>query len=88
MAMDMEDLVLERKTVELLQHATNVREIKIINGHKRGTRRTSARGGEVGTTIAEATGAELIALLRGAVDGMGALHGGRKHREATEARAR
>jgi hypothetical protein len=38
--------------------------------------------------IAEATGAELIALPRGAPDGMGALHGGRKHRDATEARAR
>jgi len=33
----MENLVLERKTVELLQHAANIREIKIINGHRRGT---------------------------------------------------
>src|SRR5262249_24473159 len=32
-------------------------------------------------TIAEATGAELIALPRGAPNGMGALHGGRKRRE-------
>src|SRR5262249_36266141 len=39
-------------------------------------------------TIAEATGAELIALPRGEPNGMGALHGGRKRREATEARAK
>jgi hypothetical protein len=38
-------------------------------------------------TIAEATGAELIALPRGAPNGMGALHGGRKRREAMAARA-
>ena len=37
-------------------------------------------------TIAEATGAELIALPRGEPGGMGALHGGRKRREAMEAR--
>jgi len=36
-------------------------------------------------TIAEATGAELIALPRGGPDGMGALHGGRRRREAIEA---
>jgi hypothetical protein len=39
-------------------------------------------------TIAEATGAELIALPRGAQDGMGAMHGGRKRRQAMEAKAR
>jgi hypothetical protein len=37
-------------------------------------------------TIAEATGAELIALRRGEPGVMGALHGGRKRREAMEAR--
>jgi hypothetical protein len=37
-------------------------------------------------TIAEATGAELIALPRGEPSGMGALRGGRRRREAMEAR--
>jgi len=37
-------------------------------------------------TIAKATGAELIALPRGAPNGMGGLHGGRKRREAIEVR--
>jgi molybdenum storage protein len=49
--MDMEDLVLERKTVELLQHATNVRKIKIINGHKRGTIEQALTEEKVGTII-------------------------------------
>jgi len=47
----MEDLVLERKTVELLQHATNVRKIKIINGHKRGTIEQALTEEKVGTII-------------------------------------
>jgi len=38
-------------------------------------------------TIAKETGAELIALPRGEPGGMGALHGGRKRREAAEATA-
>jgi hypothetical protein len=37
-------------------------------------------------TIAEATGAELVALLHGGLDGMGGLHGRRKRRQAMEAR--
>jgi hypothetical protein len=37
--------------------------------------------------IAEATGAELIALPRGEPGGMGAMHGGRKRQDAMEARA-
>src|SRR5215510_12867514 len=49
--MDMEDLVLERKTVELLQHAANVRKIKIINGHKRGTIGQALTEEKVGTII-------------------------------------
>jgi molybdenum storage protein len=49
--MDMEDLVLERKTVDLLPHATNVREIKIINGHKRGTVGRALGEEKVGTII-------------------------------------
>jgi hypothetical protein len=39
-------------------------------------------------TIAEATGAELIALPRGEPSGMGALHGGRKRREREAMEAR
>jgi hypothetical protein len=37
-------------------------------------------------TIAEATGAELIALPSGGPDGMGAMHGGRKRRHGIDAR--
>jgi hypothetical protein len=37
-------------------------------------------------TIADATGAELVALPRGEPDGMGGIHGGRKRRHALEAR--
>src|SRR5262249_4947690 len=39
-------------------------------------------------TIAEATGAELIALPRDPPNGRGALHGGRKRGEAREGRTR
>jgi molybdenum storage protein len=49
--MDMEDLVLERKTVELLRQATNIREIKIINGHKRGAIGQALAEEKVGTII-------------------------------------
>ncbi len=34
---DMEDMVMERKILFLLRNAVNVKEIKIINGHTRGT---------------------------------------------------
>jgi molybdenum storage protein len=49
--MDMEDLVLERKMLYLLQDMVNVREIKIVNGHKRGTIEQAIRGERVGTSI-------------------------------------
>ena len=49
--MDMEDLVLERKTVELLQLANNVRTIKIVNGHKRGTIAEALADEKVGTIL-------------------------------------
>ena len=48
---DMEDLVLERKTVELLRHAANVRKIKIVNGHKRGNIGQVLANEKVGTVI-------------------------------------
>lgn len=49
--LDMEDLVLERKMLNLLPDMTNVREIKIVNGHKRGNIGRAIRGEKVGTVI-------------------------------------
>lgn len=49
--MDMEDMVLERKVVELLVDAKNVREVKIINGHTPGTLTRAMNGEKVGTII-------------------------------------
>lgn len=51
LARDMEDMVLEPKAVELLRNASAIREIKIVNGHKRGALSDAIRGGEVGTVI-------------------------------------
>jgi molybdenum storage protein len=49
--MDLEDLVLERRSLFLLRDMTSVKEIKIVNGHKRGTLAQAIRGEKVGTTI-------------------------------------
>jgi len=49
--MDLEDLVLERRSLFLLRDMTSVKEIKIVNGHKRGTLTQAIRGEKVGTTI-------------------------------------
>lgn len=49
--MDMEDLVLERKMLYLLRDMVNIREIRIVNGHKRGTIEQAIRGERVGTVI-------------------------------------
>lgn len=49
--MDMEDLVLERKMLYLLRDMTNVKEIRIVNGHKRGTIGMAIRGEKVGSVI-------------------------------------
>lgn len=49
--LDMEDLVLERKMLNLLPDMTNVKEIKIVNGHKRGNIGRAIRGEKVGTVI-------------------------------------
>ncbi|MEJ2699318.1 MAG: uridylate kinase [Desulfuromonadales bacterium] len=49
--LDMEDLVLERKMLYLLRDMVNVREIRIVNGHKRGTIEQAIRGEKVGTVI-------------------------------------
>ena len=48
---DMEDLVLERKILYLLRDMANVREIRIVNGHRRGTIEQAIRGERVGTLI-------------------------------------
>jgi molybdenum storage protein len=49
--MDMEDMALERKMLFLLRDMANVREIRIVNGHKRGTIEQAIRGERVGTVI-------------------------------------
>jgi molybdenum storage protein len=48
---DMEDLVLERKLVELLQIATNVKEVYIVNGHVPGNIEKAIKGENPGTII-------------------------------------
>jgi len=49
--LDMEDMVLERKMLHLLRDAVNVKEIRIVNGHKRGNIERAIRGDKVGTVI-------------------------------------
>ena len=49
--MDMEDMVLERKMLYLLRDMVNVREIRVVNGHKRGTVEKAIKGERVGTLI-------------------------------------
>lgn len=49
--MDMEDMVLERKMLNLLPDMSSVREIKIVNGHKRGNIEKAVLGEKVGTLI-------------------------------------
>jgi molybdenum storage protein len=51
MEMDMEDMVLERMTVELLRNAVNIREIRIVNCHVPGNIRKAIRGERIGTVI-------------------------------------
>ncbi len=49
--LDMEDMVLERKMLYLLRDTVNVKEIRIVNGHKRGTIEKAIKGERVGTVI-------------------------------------
>jgi len=49
--LNMDDMVLERKVVELLPHSKNLREIRIINGHVPGTLTKALAGEDVGTII-------------------------------------
>ena len=49
--LDLEDLVLERMVVDLLSNAVNIREVRIINCHKRGNLEKAIAGKNVGTII-------------------------------------
>jgi molybdenum storage protein len=49
--MDLEDMVVERMTVELLQNALNIHEIWIVNCHVPGNIGKAIRGEKVGTII-------------------------------------
>jgi len=48
---DMEDMVLERRVVELLRISKNIKAVKIINGHKPGYLTRTLNGENVGTVI-------------------------------------
>jgi molybdenum storage protein len=48
---DMEDMVLERRAVELLLSSKHLKEIKIANGHKPGMLTRALNGENVGTVI-------------------------------------
>jgi len=48
---DLEDLVMERKLLYLLQDARHVKEVKIVNGHNRGNIEKAILGETVGSRI-------------------------------------
>lgn len=56
-ARDMEDLVLERKMLEILRDARTIREIRIVNGHKPGSLTRALRGERIGTVVRKGAGA-------------------------------
>ncbi|MFA4875820.1 MAG: uridylate kinase [Methanoregula sp.] len=49
--MDLEDMVIEPMVVELLERAAHIREVRIINCHKRGNIEKAINGKNVGTII-------------------------------------
>ena len=49
--MDLDDLVIERMVVDLLANAVNIREVRIINCHKRGNIEKAINGKNIGTII-------------------------------------
>jgi len=51
MEMEMEDMVIERMTVELLRNAVNIRDIRIVNCHVPGNIGKAIRGEKIGTVI-------------------------------------
>ncbi len=48
---DMEDLVVERKMLEILRNAKHVREVRIVNGHRPGTLTKAIHGERIGTVV-------------------------------------
>jgi molybdenum storage protein len=48
---DMEDLVVERRVIELLLDAKHIKEVKIVNGHVPGNITKAIHGEKVGTVI-------------------------------------
>jgi molybdenum storage protein len=51
LAMDMEDMVVETKLVELLSISTNIKEVYVINGHRPGNLEKAILGKNTGTII-------------------------------------
>lgn len=51
LTLDMEDMVLEPMVITLLIEAKNMREVKIVNGHKPGNVGRAIRGEKIGTVI-------------------------------------
>jgi molybdenum storage protein len=49
--LDLEDMVLERMVVDLLNNAVNIREVRIINCHTRGNIEKAINGKKIGTVI-------------------------------------
>ena len=49
--LDLDDLVLGRMLVELLQTSVNIKEVKIVNGLVRGSIEKALKGKKIGTTI-------------------------------------
>ena len=49
--MNLEDMVLETRVVEMLRYAKSVHEVKIVNGHKPGNIRKVLSGGKPGSVI-------------------------------------
>ncbi|MDP3564759.1 MAG: uridylate kinase, partial [Methanoregula sp.] len=49
--MDLDDMVLEPMVVQLLEKAVHIREVRIINCHKRGNIEKAINGKNVGTII-------------------------------------
>jgi molybdenum storage protein len=51
LALDMEDMVFEQKLLHLLRDAHNVKEVRIVNGHRPGNIEKAMRGERVGTVV-------------------------------------
>ncbi|MDD4484576.1 MAG: uridylate kinase, partial [Methanoregula sp.] len=49
--MNLDDMVIEPMVVELLKEAVNIREVRIVNCHKRGNIEKAINGKNPGTVI-------------------------------------